>query len=380
MQFKRIRETEVSRLGFGAMRLPTINGDNKKIDYELAVPMVRHAIDQGVNYLDTAWPYHSGASEAFCAKVMEDGYREKVLIATKSPVWEVNKPQDLYGFLNQQMENLKVDCIDFYLLHALNVDNWERCQKGDYKTFLDNAKASKKIQYAGFSFHDDLTLFKEIIDDYDWDFCQIQLNYMDESYQAGLEGMAYAKSKGIGVVVMEPLRGGTLSKTELPAELSDIWNKSEIKRTPAEWALKYLWNKDNVDVVLSGMSELWQVEENIRVASETAVDSLNNHEIRLIEEAKQFFISRTVVNCTNCQYCMPCPRGVNIPENFWALNHDALFDDSGKTNFWVNDWLNPSAQAKNCNQCGQCEIKCPQNIEIRKYLNVVDERYGKVKA
>lgn len=380
MLYKKFGNTgeRLSLLGFGAMRLPTIDGDDGNIDYEKAIPMVRHAIDEGVNYLDTAWPYHSGKSEEFCAKVMENGYREKVKIATKAPVWDVKNLEDFNKFLDQQLENLNVEYIDFYLLHALCKDFWNNCKTGDFKVFLDKAKADGKIKYAGFSFHDDIELFKEIVDSYQWDFCQIQLNYMDEGYQAGIEGMEYAKDKGLGVVIMEPLRGGTLSQTEIPKELESIWNRAEIKRTPAEWALKYLWNKEKVDVVLSGMSELWQVEENIRVASQTEAGSLTDLECLLIDEAKDFFMEKTIINCTNCRYCMPCPVGVNIPENFWALNHDSQFNDRGKAEYWINGWLNEEARASSCIECGKCEPKCPQNIEIMKFLKVVDSKYGKV--
>jgi len=376
-EFGRTGET-LSILGFGAMRFPTKDGDTANIDYEKAIPMVRYAIDHGVNYLDTAWTYHNGKSEAFCAEVMKDGYREKVKIATKSPIWDVKERKDFNKFLDQQLENLQVSTIDFYLLHAVNQNTWNACKAAQYKSFLDEAKACGKIKYAGFSFHDEINLFKEVVDDYPWDFCQIQLNYMDESYQAGLEGLKYAYEKGLGVIIMEPLRGGTLSKTELPKALEDIWNQSDIKRTPAEWALKYLWNKPEVGVVLSGMSEMYHVEENIRISSQIDVGTLTAKEKNLIEEAKKFYNEKTVVNCTSCQYCMPCPVGVNIPENFWALNHDSQFDDRGKANFWINGWLSKGARASSCIECGQCEDKCPQKIEIRKYLKVVSEKYEKI--
>lgn len=365
----------LSQLGFGAMRLPLINGDDSRIDEAIAIPMVRKAIDNGLNYLDTAWPYHGGNSEAFCAKVMADGYRDKVKIATKSPVWDVKTIDDFNHFLDRQLERLQVECIDFYLLHALKVSFWDNCRQGDYKSFLDKAKADGKIKYAGFSFHDNLDLFKEIVDDYDWDFCQIQLNYMDEAYQGGLLAADYARERGMGVIVMEPLRGGTLAKTELPDELRDIWNKADKKRTPAEWALKYLWNLSNVDVVLSGMGEMWQVEENMRIASETPARSLTSQETALIDEARDFFHRRMVVDCTNCRYCMPCPVGVDIPENFWALNHDSLFNDPGKADFWINGWLGDPKRASNCVDCGQCETHCPQNIEIMKHLKMVNSKY-----
>lgn len=370
----------LSQLGFGAMRLPTVDNDDSKIDEAKSLAMIRYAIDQGVNYLDTAWPYHGGKSEAFCAKVMKDGYRDKVKIATKSPVWDVKKPEDFDKFLELQLERLEVESIDFYLLHALSVDFWKNCRNADYKSFLDRAKASGKIKYAGFSFHDSMDLFEEIVHDYDWDFCQLQLNYMDEHYQGGLEGMKMANKKGMGVVVMEPLRGGTLSRTELPETLTSIWNEADIKRTPAEWALKYLWNIPEVGVVLSGMGEMWQVEENIRVASETGAGSLTEKENGLIDKAKAFFQEKTVVNCTNCRYCMPCPAGVNIPENFWAINHDSIFDDRGKAEFWINGWLGKEAGPTSCIECGLCEEHCPQGIKIIEMLKLVKDKYVKADA
>ncbi len=368
---------KVSTLGFGAMRLPVIDGDTKKIDEVKAIEMVRYSIDQGVNYLDTAFPYHGGVSEAFCKKVMADGYREKVKIATKLPVWDVKNYEDMDRLLDVQRDNLGVETIDFYLTHALRQDFWKVMKDNDYKKFLDQAKADKKIEYAGFSFHDDLDLFKEIVDDYDWDFCQIQLNYMDENYQAGLEGMRYAKEKGLGVIVMEPLRGGMLAKTELPKAVEDIWDKSDVKRTPAEWALKYLFNLKEVDLVLSGMGKMSEVIENMKVASETHYNSLTDKEVSLIREVKDFYNEKTLVNCTNCQYCLPCPVGVNIPENFWAYNHDSMFDDPGKADFWLNHWIGEGMRASDCVNCGKCEIHCPQNIEIQKHLKIIDEKYTK---
>lgn len=366
---------KVSILGFGAMRLPIVDGDYAKIDEEKAIEMVRYSIDQGVDYLDTAYPYHGGMSEAFCAKVMEEGYREKVKIATKLPVWDVKEHADMEKFLDEQRDNLKVAAVDFYLLHALCQSNWRVMKENDYKSFLDKAKADGKIKYAGFSYHDDLDLFKEIIDDYDWDICQIQLNYMDDHYQAGIEGMRYAHDKGIGVIVMEPLRGGMLSRTALPEQVEAIWNSADVKRTPAEWALRYVWNYEEVGVVLSGMSTLDHVKENIRTASEAYPNSLTHQEKDLISEVREFFINKTEVNCTNCQYCMPCPAGVNIPENFWAYNHDSQFNDTDKAKYWITGWLKEHARASKCVDCGKCETHCPQSIEIRKHLKMIAEKY-----
>lgn len=366
---------ELSILGFGAMRLPVIDGDVNQIDEEKAIPMVRNAIDKGVNYLDTAWSYHGDNSEPFCAKVMKDGYREKVNIATKLPSWLIKTRSDMDYYLNKQVERLEVEKIDYYLLHTISEAYWDIYKKEDYKDFLNSAKKDCKIKYAGFSFHDNIELFKEIVDDYDWDFCQIQLNYLDENYQAGLEGMRYAAAKGLGVIIMEPLRGGMLAKTEMPDALQSIWNQSETKRTPAEWALRYLWNHKEVGMILSGMTTTEQMEENVLTASDAMAGSLSKKEEEIIVQAKDYFHSKIKVDCTNCRYCMPCPQGVYIPEIFWAYNHEALFNDFDKAKFWTTGFLKEDQRASNCNSCGRCETLCPQGIPIRKHLKDVAERY-----
>ncbi len=377
MKYRKFGKTgeELSILGFGAMRLPILNGEDTNIDYLEASKMVRYAIDNGVNYLDTAYPYHGGNSEIFCAHVMKDGYREKINIATKLPVWDVKEYADMERILDEQLSKLEVDCIDFYLLHALSIKSWPNMVSLDYKSFLEKARKDGKIKYIGFSFHDSLDLFKEITDDYNWDFCQIQLNYMDDNYQSGVEGMKYAHDKGMGVIIMEPLRGGMLAKPELPDDIKAVWESSEVQRSPAEWALKYLWNMEEVGVVLSGMSTMEQTVENARIASESSAGSLSNTESKLIQRVKQIFIDRTKVNCTNCKYCMPCPNGVDIPENFWAYNHDSMFDDFAKGKFWITGWLAEPQRASNCIKCGLCEDKCPQNIEIMKHLDLIKDRY-----
>jgi predicted aldo/keto reductase-like oxidoreductase len=377
MQYREFGRTgeRLSILGFGAMRLPVIDGDVNRIDEEKTLPMIRAAIDKGVNYLDTAWPYHGGNSEAFCGRVLQDGYREKVSIATKLPSWEIKSPEQMEEILDQQLERLGVDCIDFYLLHTLNRAYWEKLKGFDYKAFLERARSDGKIRYLGFSFHDNLPLFKEIVDDYDWDFCQIQLNYLDENYQAGVEGMRYASDKGMGVIIMEPLRGGMLARTELPGALGDIWDRAEVKRSPASWALRSLWNRPEVGMILSGMTTMEQMEENIATASESEAGGLSAEELKIIDEAREYFHSRIRVDCTNCQYCLPCPQGVYIPEIFWAYNHEALFDDFQKAKFWTTGFLKPEQRASNCNQCGRCESLCPQNLPIRQHLKAVKERY-----
>ena len=377
MQYREFGNTgeKLSILGFGAMRLPVLAGDTTKIDIPQAKEMVRYAFDQGVNYLDTAYPYHGGESENFCAQVLKDGYREKIKLATKLPVWEVQTPEDMPRLLTEQLKKLEVEYIDFYLLHALSSKTWPNIVKMDYKSFLEKARAAGKIKYLGFSFHDDINLFKEIVDDYPWDFCQIQLNYLDENYQAGIEGMKYAAAKGMGIVIMEPLRGGMLARTDLPDDISQIWDSAQTRRSPAEWALKYLWNLPETGVILSGMSTLEQTRENVRVASESTPNSLTPEENTLITRVKEIFSSRMLVNCTRCNYCMPCPRGVNIPENFWAYNHDSIFNDFARAKYWTSSWLTEKQRASNCVQCGLCETKCPQNISIMHHLQKIKEKY-----
>ncbi len=377
MQYREFGKTgeKLSILGFGAMRLPVIDGDVARIDEEKALPMIRGAIDRGVNYLDTAWPYHGGNSETFCRRVMEDGYREKIKIATKLPSWEIKSHDQMEEILDRQLERLGVDCIDFYLLHTLNAAYWKKMKEYDYRSFLEKARREGKIRYTGFSFHDSLPLFKEIVDDFEWDFCQIQLNYLDENYQAGDEGMRYASDKGMGVIIMEPLRGGMLAKTELPGALQKIWDKADVKRSPASWALRSLWNKREVSLILSGMTTMEQMEENVATASESTAGGLSPQELGIIDEAKEYFHSRIRVDCTNCRYCLPCPRGVYIPEIFWAYNHEALFDDFRKAKFWTTGFLKPEQRASRCNSCGRCESHCPQNLPIRRHLKEIRARY-----
>ncbi len=377
MQYRELGKTgeNLSILGFGAMRLPVIDGKDADVDEVKAVEMIRRSIDRGVNYLDTAYPYHGGKSERVCARAMKDGYREKVRIATKLPSWDIRAHEDMERILDEQIDKLEVDTIDFYLLHALSRSFWPLVKDNDYKSFIEKAKANGKIRYTGFSFHDNIDLFKEIIDDYDWDFCQIQLNYLDDNYQAGIEGMRYAAERGIGVIVMEPLRGGMLSRTELPPEVEALWKSADEYRTPTEWALRYVWNFPEISVVLSGMSTMEHVEENIRTASQTLPESLSEKDKSIIHKVKDFYNDRMVVNCTNCRYCMPCPSGVNIPELFWAYNHDSIFNDRGKVIFWVNGWLKEHERPSKCINCGECEEHCPQNISIREHLKIIEGKY-----
>ncbi len=377
MEYRKFGSTgaDLSILGFGAMRLPLSDSDPANIDFAEATRIVRYAFDNGVNYLDTAYPYHGGNSEKFCAQVLKDGYREKVFLATKLPVWEVEKDEDMDRLLNEQLKKLEVEHIDFYLLHALSYKTWPNIKKLHYRKFLETAREAGKIKYIGFSFHDELKLFKEIVDDFPWDFCQIQLNYLDEDYQAGLSGLKYAHDKGLGIIIMEPLRGGMLSRTELPEDIKKLFDSNPVRHTPAEWALKYLWDMSEIGIVLSGMTTMEQTVENIRTAGSTTAGSLTNLEHEILSQVKNIYKSRMQVNCTRCNYCMPCPQGVNIPENFWALNHDAIFGDFAKAKFWITNWLTEKQRASNCIGCGLCETKCPQGINIVEQLQTIKQRY-----
>ncbi len=368
---------DLSILGFGCMRLPVIGGKQDHIDESKATSMLHYAIDNGVNYVDTAYPYHSaamhepGMSEVFVGKALRNGYREKVNLATKLPSWMIKKREDMDYYLDQQLKRLQTDHIDFYLLHGLNKQNWDNYKKLDVFEFLERAIADGRIGYVGFSFHDDLPLFKEIVDAYDWTFCQIQYNYMDEEYQAGREGLEYAAAKGLGVVIMEPLRGGSLVG-KIPEDISRIWDKNDIKRSSAEWALRFVWNRPEVGIVLSGMTEMEHVEENIKIAEQGYPDSLNDKEIKLIKEVQNAYKARNKVDCTACKYCMPCPSGVDIPGNFGMLNSAFMYDAVQETKKGYGFFKASKRDASNCEECGQCEDLCPQGISIRKMLKEVE--------
>ncbi|MCB2354565.1 aldo/keto reductase [Clostridium estertheticum] len=370
---------KVSALGFGCMRLPIIDGDITKIDEEKATEMIRHAIDEGVNYVDTAYPYHgtgmerSGESEPFVGRALKDGYREKVNLATKLPSWLIKTREDMDKYLNEQLERLQTDKIDFYLVHSLNRGVWENLKKLGIDEFLNSAIKDGRIRYAGFSFHDDLDVFKEIVDYYDWSFCQIQYNYLDENFQAGTEGLKYAADKGLGVVIMEPLRGGKLIK-DLPEPAINAFNKAKIKKSSVEWALRWVWNNPEVSVVLSGMNVMEHIDENLKIASSALPNSLTEKELELMDTVKEAYKERTKVNCTGCQYCMPCPAGVNIPKNFTYYNQYHMLatpETEGELKAHYNIFVDVSQRADKCLECGKCESHCPQGIKIRQELKNV---------
>lgn len=364
----------VSLLGFGTMRLPIIGANNNDIDELAAIEMIRFAIDNGVNYVDTAYMYHGGKSEVITGKALKDGYREKVLLADKMPVWMGSTPAEIEAIFQNQLDRLDVDCIDMYLVHALNESLWARTLKLGVMEFLEKMKAEGKIKHIGFSFHDELPFFKSLIDAYPWEFCQIQLNYMDTNFQAGLEGLKYAKDKNIPVIVMEPLKGGKLTDN-IPASIKDIWTKSESKYTPAEWAFKWVASNDGVFTILSGMSDLDQVKQNIEIFSGEKIKSLTKPEKETLEKVGLEYNNLIKASCTSCQYCMPCPQKIDIPTSLNYYNEWFLFDKNPKVLDDFRMFTNPKARPEHCTTCRLCEEKCPQHLPISDLMKAITEEF-----
>ncbi|MFW9880924.1 MAG: aldo/keto reductase, partial [Candidatus Thorarchaeota archaeon] len=297
---------EVSALGFGCMRLPVKkNNGNEFIDEEEAIKMIRYAIDNGVNYIDTAFPYHNQTSEIVVGKALQDGYREKIKITTKIPMWLITQREDFDKYLDIQLKKLQTDYVDIYLFHGLNKQTFQLVKKYEFIEKMEEAKASGKIRHIGFSFHDSYDVFKEIIDYYNWDMAQIQWNFVDHNTQATTKGLEYATSKGIAIVVMEPLKGGKLANPT--KEIEEIIEAAPVKRTPANWALQYVWNHPGVSVVLSGMSTFDQVKENIESANNSRINNLNEDDLKIISDMAIRYRNKSIIPCTYCLYCQPCP-------------------------------------------------------------------------
>lgn len=365
-----------SVLGFGTMRLPVVNDKYGQIDFEEAKKILRYAIDNGVNYVDTAWSYHEESSEKFVGEALKDGYREKVMLATKNPTWLIKEQEDWDKFLDQQLIKLQTDYIDFYLQHTLDKGGWEKFKKFNLWEKAMKAKKAGKIKYIGFSFHDSYDVFEDIIDSYDWDFCQIQLNYLDTDYQAGIKGLEKAAAKNIGVVIMEPLRGGRLA-TGLPEDILKKMEEYKVKRNPVNWALRWLANRPEVSLILSGMSSFEQVEENIRLCSspEMAANKMNAEELSFINELAAEWKARKQIGCTGCNYCMPCPNGVFIPDNLALYNLFHSTDANAHSNA-RNGYKELSEDGKgalSCIECGLCEDACPQHLPIIETLGILHD-------
>lgn len=362
---------QVSILGYGCMRFPK---KDRKIDEEKTEQQIVSAIKQGVNYFDTAYVYPN--SEEVLGRILAKGHRDKVFIATKLPAYMVHSYKDMENILDTELKRLQTDHIDYYLMHSLNsLEGWQRLKQLGVEDFIDKAKKAGKIKHIGFSYHGDKVQFKQIIDDYQWEFCQIQYNYMDENNQAGREGLEYAASKGIGVSIMEPLRGGLLARKN--PNIEAVFNKSDKKRTSAEWALRFVWNHPGVSVLLSGMNDESQIEENIRIADSAKPNSLSDSDLEYIADAKKALSEKLKVGCTGCEYCMPCPAGVNIPLCFSYYNDRYIYDD--KTTKYQYLFMLSGADggkpsyASLCKNCGKCEKSCPQHLQIRNNLKDVSK-------
>jgi predicted aldo/keto reductase-like oxidoreductase len=361
-----------SALGFGAMRLPVLAGadgkpDFKQIDYPLATAMLHRAIDGGVNYVDTAWMYHEDSCEAWLGEALKGGYRERVKIATKMPVWNVKKPDDFDRILGIQLERLQADNIDFYLFHSLDEAHWKCVLEQGQLASAERALADGRIGHLGFSFHGTYEVFEEVLAATDlWEFCQIQLNYMDEEYSAGRRGLELAAGKELGVIVMEPIRGGMLA-SNLPPPVEAIWTGAPVSRTPAEWALQWVWSIPEVSFVLSGMSTMQHVEEDLEYAARSRPGLLGEDELALVARVRDLYRELSPIPCTACRYCMPCPQGVAIPHILELYNDAHIYGDVARQRF-LYTWLDDEERADQCTACGECEEKCPQGIAVSRWM------------
>lgn len=362
---------ELSILGFGCMRFPTKGAG---IDEPRAIAMIHEAIKKGVNYFDTAYIYHAGKSESLLGQALLGGYREKVKIATKLPPFMVRKLENAKKIFATQLSRLQTDYIDYYLLHMLSdKPMFDRLASLGVMEWLEELKSKGTIKNIGFSFHGGKLDFELIVKAYPWDFCQIQYNYIDENNQATKEGLQLASSMGIPVIVMEPLRGGKLV-THLPEEVKKAFSNYDANRSPVEWALRWVWNHSEVNVVLSGMNDEIQLADNIRMANDAKSNSLTTEELGVFKKVKSVMQERTKIPCTACGYCMPCPAGVDIPGCFSYYNDKYLIKDKmARMRYFQNLGaiaVKP-AYASQCIGCGKCESHCPQNIAIRAELKTV---------
>lgn len=372
MQYRTFDKTgqKISLLGMGTMRLPVT--EDGQVDREAAISMIRHSIDEGINYVDTAYMYHDGESEKIVGQALKDGYREKVLLADKMPVWLAKDEEAMRSIFDEQFARLEVDVIDMYLIHNVTVPVWKRAQKFHLMDFLEEKRAEGKIRHIGFSFHDQLSLFKEVIDSYPWDFCQIQLNYMDKEFQAGEEGLHYAAEKGIPVIIMEPLKGGKLTDT-LPPSVKALWKQAEIQRTPAEWALRWVANHSEILTILSGMSAPEQLEENLRILSQAKPNSLTEKELSIIDQVSSEYNRLIQYSCTSCKYCMPCPKKIDIPTAIRFYNEWFLYEGNPKIKADYPNWLVKDRQPGDCIACKACEDHCPQHLPISEIMKKTAE-------
>jgi hypothetical protein len=379
MQYRKFGKLKwkVSALGFGAMRLPVIGSDQANVNEAESIRMMRYAIDHGVNYLDTAWFYHSGQSERVVGKALKDGYRDKMKLATKLPARVIEKAEDFDRYFNEQFERLQINKLDFYLLHGLNSQSWPKIRDFGVLKWAEKKMAEGRFDYLGFSFHDNYDTFKQIVDGYDnWTLSQVQYNYVDVNNQAGRRGVEYASGKGLAVVVMEPIRGGRISRKP-PEKVAKAWGDALQKRSQAEWALLWVWNQPEVSVALSGMSAMEQVVENVAVAERSGPGILTTDELSMIDRVRQAYNDSSPIPCTACNYCMPCPNGVEIPRIFEMYNEATVYGGMRQARSRYQGQgpggFKKEQRADQCVECGECVEACPQKIPIPDWLKKAHE-------
>lgn len=358
-----------SLLGFGCMRFPM--NEDKSIDEEKAQELLDKAIASGVTYIDTAYPYHDQKSEEFLGRALSKYDRDSYYLATKLPVWLIEETSEVRDYFEEQLRRLRTDHVDFYLFHALNKERWEEIKRLDMIGEVEKLREEGKISYIGFSFHDEYPVFEEILTYRDWDFCQMQLNYVDTVIQQGIKGYELTEILDIPVVIMEPVKGGALAK--LPAVMEDIFHEVDPDRSVASWAFRYVASLPNVKVVLSGMTEMYQLDDNLKTFGD--YEPLNPAEMEAIEKVTTIYRSRQMNECTACGYCMPCPFGVNIPGNFKIWNQGSIYEDiPGAMEKYQR--MDEANRATACQECGACEPQCPQSITIIEDLKRVAIELG----
>lgn len=353
---------QTSAFGLGCMRFNGNASGDSAIDEKKAISLIRRAIDGGVTYLDTAYVYLGKTSEIVVGKALRDGYRDRVTIATKMPKEAVKDRASMEALLEEELKKLQTDHIDFYLMHGINREKWDYFKSIGAPAFFDDMKKAGKIRYKCFSFHGSYEEFEYILTDYDWDLVQIQYNFMDVNNQAGAKGLALAGKLGIPVVIMEGLLGGRLAKA--PSNVQALYDAFPVKRSPVEWAFRWLCNHPEIAVVLSGCNEAEQIDQNLKIFDTVEPGIMSPEELRLMEDVRAAYISRTKIGCTGCRYCMPCPNGVNIPGLFSSWNEVSLYDTDPRWDWGLKRIRESDSGPDRCVRCGACEAACPQHLNI----------------
>ena len=375
MKYRHIEKLgiDVSAFGLGCMRFPMTKDENGKdvVDEKISTEIIRACIDGGVNYIDTAYVYSNGLNEHYVGLALRDGYRERVYLATKLPVWDCDGKEYMYSKFEEQCKRLGTDYIDFYLVHCLTGEKWDKVKALGICEFLDDLKAKGRIKYACFSFHDNYDAFEKILCDYDWDMCQLQFNYMDVDNQAGLRGVKLAGQRGVPVVIMEGLLGGKLAN--VPSDVKEHFKAANPDMSPVEWAFRWLCNFSEVATVLSGVSTMEQALDNLEIFDRCEPGIMSQAELLTVAEAREIYKRRIKVDCTGCEYCMPCPMGVEIPKIFAKWNYSYMYDIKDGS---YSKLVEENKDASRCVGCRACMDKCPQGFDIPEMLAKAEDELG----